>query len=52
MTDAHAALIASVLPQLRDRIVVLGVSDPYGQDLDAYCRCRDQLAERLEELTA
>ena len=32
------------------KVVSLDVQDPFGQDLDTYRRCRDELKEKLQKL--
>lgn len=48
MTNAHKKAIVSTYPQLEEKIVVLGVSDPFGGNLDDYRRCRDELVRFYE----
>lgn len=45
MTESHKAFLDNILSRLGEKknIAVLGVSDPYGQDFSAYCRCFEEI---------
>ncbi len=49
MTEGHkAVLLQAGLPE--NRILVLGIPDPYGGDLQVYRACRDAILKLLPEL--
>ncbi len=49
MSDSHANILKSV--GINDtKIKVLGVSDPYGCDLQTYEKCRDQIIKGIDNL--
>jgi len=51
MTEQHKAFMISCLPQIAERVVVAGISDPFGQPVERYRQCRDELtAFFLKEL--
>ena len=50
MTPTQARTLVGGMPLVGDKVTSLDVSDPFGQDLDTYRRCRDQLKEKLEKL--
>lgn len=53
MTPTHAYVLKQAgVPE--DRIYILneGICDPYGEDLDTYRACRDQISAALRELMA
>ena len=43
MTTSHRDFLINALPKIEDKIKVIGVSDPFGQDIDAYRYCRDYM---------
>lgn len=50
MTPTQARTLVGGMPLVGDKVTSLDVADPFGQDLDTYRRCRDQLKEKLEKL--
>lgn len=50
MTESHSEMLSSLAP--KDKILVLGggIPDPYGQDLDAYRKCREKISCALDEM--
>lgn len=50
MSQSHKDVLMQLIPE--DKITVLGggIADPYGQNLDAYLRCRDEIDKALDEL--
>lgn len=43
MTEQHKAVITDTLPELEPKIIVMDISDPFGQSLDKYRECRDKM---------
>ena len=57
MTSSHSVFLKSVFPHYSDIIFSLSeylgvdnISDPYGQDLDAYISCAAQIHEAIKKL--
>ena len=50
MTPTQARTLVGGMPLVGDKVVSLDVQDPFGQDLDTYRRCRDELKEKLQKL--
>lgn len=50
MTQSHATALESVVA--KEKICVLGggIADPYGQDLDAYRHCRNEINTALDDM--
>lgn len=49
MSASHADVLEALgIDKLK--CYVLGISDPYGGDLDTYRRCRDEIIEAVDEL--
>lgn len=48
MTASHRQAIADAVPEAADKLVVLGISDPYGMELDAYRACLAELERFFE----
>lgn len=49
MTDSHKNVIADAVPDYEDRIIVLDVPDPFGQDIGIYRECRDKIRDFFEQ---
>ncbi len=49
MTESHAEFV-KLLGADASKIRILGVSDPFGGDLDEYRKCRDEIVEKLKEI--
>lgn len=50
MSSSHADVLeGSGFDKMK--LHVLGICDPYGQDLEAYKKCRDEIIEGINELT-
>ena len=49
MASSHADLL-EVLGVDKKKICVLGINDPFGQDLDVYRKCRDDIISGIDEL--
>ncbi len=47
MTEEHRAICLSGCPDCEDKIVALGILDPFGGDVEIYRRCRDELNEKI-----
>lgn len=43
MTEQHKAVITDTLPELESKIIVMDISDPFGQSLEKYRECRDKM---------
>ena len=52
ITENHARALISAFPELKERIYAFpcDVGDPYGQNLDAYRKCRDTIYEGIKEI--
>lgn len=50
MTQSHAAMLKSALPEYAAKIKVLGsgIPDPYGGDINEYRNCRDSILAALK----
>lgn len=48
MTHAHKEAIQKAIPEVKYRIRVLGVADPYGMDITAYRDCLDEIERFFE----
>lgn len=49
MTDTHKEILVSSFPEIKDKIKVLNVTDPFGGDLATYNLCRDQLVSYFDK---
>lgn len=52
MTRSHLSSIKSVLPEYLSKVHILGngIDDPYGQNLQVYRRCRDEIIAALRAI--
>lgn len=52
LSPSHRQALVSALPQLADKVFVLGngISDPYGQDLERYRACRDEIERAVRQI--
>ena len=49
MSSSHADLLESLgIDKLK--VHILGISDPYGQEISVYRTCRDEITEAIDEL--
>lgn len=48
MTPSHQYILTDLSPELEQKITVLDIPDPYGQDLETYRTCRDQMQSFFE----
>ncbi|MCL2087883.1 MAG: hypothetical protein FWH14_00195 [Oscillospiraceae bacterium] len=50
MTTGHIKAIAAMVPQARDKCLLLGVPDPWGYDIETYRECRDSILENINKI--
>lgn len=50
MTTGHKEAILQKLPSLENKIHVLNIDDPFGQSLEVYRQCRDQMVKFFKEI--
>lgn len=52
LSASHKQAIVSALPQFSSKVFVLGdgIPDPYGQGLDVYRACRDEIKRAVEQI--
>ncbi len=43
MTEQHKNVIVEALPETAKKIIVMNISDPFGQELSRYRQCRDEM---------
>ena len=43
MTEQHRDVILEALPELSQKLVVMDIADPAGQELERYRECRDEM---------
>lgn len=43
MTEQHRDVILDAQPEVKGKITVMDIADPFGQDLDRYRECRDEM---------
>ena len=49
MTLQHQNVILEAFPSAEEKIVVMNISDPFGQDYEKYQQCRDSMLEFFDE---
>lgn len=50
MSPSHAKMLTQFFLVPPEKIAVLGVSDPYGGDIDVYRHCRDEIVNSVKEI--
>lgn len=50
MTEEHKAALSTALPACKEKISVMNISDPYGQSLEVYKACRDNMIPYIEKI--
>lgn len=50
MTKSHAAALKDVVAEEKIYVLGGGIADPYGKDLDAYRKCREEINNALEDM--
>ena len=52
LSPSHKQAIVSALPHLAERVFVLGngISDPYGQGIEVYRACRDEIERAVRQI--
>jgi ribosomal-protein-alanine N-acetyltransferase len=50
MTDSHAQTLSQLVPE--EKIITLGISDPYGKGKTAYEKCAEEINTALEDILA
>ena len=49
MTESHAmTLVSAGVP--KERIYIMGISDPFGGSVEVYRKCRDEIQQSCEKL--
>lgn len=49
MTLHHKNAIVDAYPAVENKIIVMDIADPFGQDLAVYEQCRDRMLEYFEK---
>ena len=50
MSQSHAKMLTQFFLVSPEKIAVLGVSDPYGGDINVYRHCRDEIVNSVKEI--
>lgn len=50
MSHSHKAVLSAFVPEERITVLGGGIADPYGGDIDAYRKCRDEIDIAIDEL--
>ncbi|RGY73636.1 hypothetical protein DXA25_00825 [Ruminococcus bromii] len=50
MSQSHAKMLMQFFLVQPEKIAVLGISDPYGGDIEVYRHCRDEIVNSVKEI--
>ena len=50
MSQSHAKMLMQFFLVQPEKIAVLGISDPYGGNIDVYRHCRDEIVNSVKEI--
>ncbi len=50
MSQSHAEMLMQFFLVQPEKIAVLGISDPYGGDIEVYRHCRDEIVNSVKEI--